>query len=204
MTTPQQTQAPAQPNANVTSANWSGHGVPQANDNWCFAAAEHMVHQAFGRNVSQAEIAHNCMRDRGRAEDPTGNAIAYYAGLRRIYNAQNLTNMNWTTMERFVRADGALFNLMRESWGNPQLTGRVFTRGNKPEAARIVQTIDAGGLVIIGSTYHWKVVYGYKSDSKGEITGYKVYNPWKSGTDDPDMKPGTMSNGIEETYYVTG
>lgn len=203
MTTPQQTQAPAQPNANVTSANWNGQGVPQANQYWCFAAAEHMAHRAFGQNVSQAEVAHNCMRDRGRAEDPRGNARAYYAGLRQIYNTQNLTNMNWATMERYVRADGDLFNLMRESWGSPQLTGRTFTRGNAPDPARIVQTIDAGGLVIIGTTYHWKVIYGYASNAQGNITSYKVYNPWDGGTDDPDMAPATMSNGIEETYYVT-
>ena len=196
-------QAPAAANANVTSTGWNGAGVSQGAPGWCFAAAEQMVQRAFGVTVNQVEVAHNIMLARGRSGDPAGNAVAYYTGLRGILNQHNLGNLNWATVQQYVRADQTLFNYLRTEYGNPPLTGRTFTRGNAPDAATIVQTINANGIVIVGTTIHWKIVYGYASDANGQITSYRVYDPWNNGTDHAAMAPATMANGVEETYYVT-
>ncbi len=203
MSSPQQTQAPAQPNANVTSTGWIGAGTPQATTSWCFAAAEHLVHRAFGPPPSQDEIAHNCMLARGEIGDSKGNVPAYCEGLQVLASSFGLGDLSWATVGAYVTSDQTLNNLLRHEKGQPQLTGRTFTRTDAPNAARIVRTLDAGGLVIIGDQIHWKVVYGYRSDAQGNITSYRVYNPWGTGTDNPNTTPAAMSNNIDETYYIT-
>jgi hypothetical protein len=200
----QQLVGPAQANANVTSAGWTAAGVSQGAPGWCFAAAEQLVQRAFGVTITQVEIAHNALLDRGRRQDPAGQAVAYYTGLRAILNQHSLADLSWATVQQHVRADQTLFDMVRTEYGNPPLRGRTHTRTNAPDATRIVQTIDAGGLVMIGSTIHWKIIYGYASGPTGAVTSYKVYDPWNAGTNHAAMAPAAMSAGIEETYYVTG
>jgi hypothetical protein len=194
---------PAQANASVVSTGWTGAGLHQEAPGWCFAAAEQMVQRAFGTTITQAEIAHNILLARGRNQDPSGSAGGYYAGLRAINNQHDLANLNWATVAVYVRGNQTLLTMLETEYGNPPLAGRTHTRDNVPNAARIVSTIDAGGLVMIGDRIHWKIVYGYASGPTGEVSSYRVYNPWQRGTDTPAMSPASMSQGIEETYYVT-
>jgi hypothetical protein len=198
--TSQPTQAPAV--TDVTSTGWTGPGIEQSTGSWCFAAAEQMIQRAFGVRRGQPEIAHGVMIARGRIGDTQHRAQAYYEGCRRILNQHNLNDLNWSTVERHVRADQGLYNVLRGAYGTPPLTGRAFSRGNAPDAGRTTATLDAGGLVMIGSSNHWKIVYGYTRAANGDVT-YKVYNPI-SNTASPAASYPTMSGGIEETYYVTG
>jgi hypothetical protein len=203
MTQSPQHAPPAAANANVRSAGWNGAGIPQTAPGWCFAAAEQLVQRAFGVMVSQVEVAHNILLARGRAQDPHGQAEDYYEGLRAIGNEHDLPNLEWPTVRQYVASNRELFRWLSDEYGNPPLSGRRHTRGNAPDAATIVQTIDGGGLVIIGTVVHWKVVYGYTSDASGQVTSYGVYDPGR-GHDDPTMTPARTVAGIEETYYVTG
>ena len=208
MTEPQQAPVlqvtgPAAANANVTSTGWTGAGISQGAPGWCYAASEQMIQRAFGVTITQAEIAHGIVFRRGDLGDGEGNAVTYHNGVLRIVVDNNLANSAWATVSQYVRNNQALYNLVRTEWGNPPLTGRTFTRTNAPDTTRIVNTINGGGLVMIGSGIHWKIVYGYASGPTGAVTSFKVYNPWDTGTDTPNMTPSAMSAGIEETYYVT-
>lgn len=205
MTQAHQLPAQAAPNANVTSTGWTGAGISQGAPGWCFAAAEQMVQRAFGVTINQAQLAHDVLLARGRSGDPAGTAQRYYTGLRAINNQHNPVDLSWPSVQQYVRQDPALFDLLRKGWSSPTLLNRTCTRTNAPDLAQIVRTIDAGGLVMIGSEIHWKVVYGYASGPTGAVTSLKVYDPWESGTDHPAMSLTTFAaQNISETIYVTG
>lgn len=193
-----------QPTRPFTSAGWTGPGIAQGAPGWCFAAAEYLVQRAYGDPPSQAEIAHNVMIKRGEIGDPVGNAVAYYQACVRFFEQGLVTDITWPNVQPLVRADQGLFNMLRNEYGQPPLTNRTFTRGNVPDPARIRQTINEGGLVLIGSRIHWKIVYGYSADATDTIASYMVYDPLGNGTNHPAMPPDRMMAGIEETYYITG
>lgn len=202
---PAQTTGPAAPNANVTSTRWTAAGVPQTTRSWCFAAAEALIQRGFGVTVTQPQLAHEALVHRGRNEDGAA-ATQYYQAVRGIYNDNTLADTSWASVEQHVRrhSGGDLYNLLRTQWSVPLLRNRTFAGAGAPDPARIVQTIDAGGLVLVGSDIHWKVIYGYSSGPNGAVTHIKMYNPWEGGTDHQALAVGAALTGLNLTFYVTG
>jgi hypothetical protein len=169
--------------------------------NWCYAAATRAVRGALlGEQLSLEEIAHNFYRAIGELGGPDEAGIG---GTRGAAIAKYLTQIHFSPGGDFpysyVQAWVAAGQLgvgvdprplLREAWGDLDLTGLnqdTVTRSSADEAneLRICQTIDAGGLVVVGTALHFKVIYGYELDTADDDDTRVVarrFLVWDAGT----------------------
>lgn len=199
MTSPTNQKSAPTVTADHTSTHWAG-GQAQQTNSWCFAAAEAIVQAGFGAGITQAEIAHNVLRDRGLGQDNTQHAVDYAERLQELCLANGVNDMSWASVSVLVTTDQTLNGYLRNSWGTPQLTNRTYTGGGQLTADAIITTLDANGLVMSGNNIHWKVIYGYRRFSDGSVQ-LRVYDPW-NGT--AALQPAqTVTGSMQVSYRVT-
>jgi hypothetical protein len=160
---------------------YDASGWPTGTGNWCYAAATRAVRGALlGEQLSLEEIAHDFYRAIG---DLGGPDAAGVAGTRGAAIAKYLTQIHFSPggdfpysyVQAWVAAGqlGPGVNplpLLSEAWGEVKLDGlnQESIRSSSADEAtelRICQTIDANGLVVVGTALHFKVIYGYELDT---------------------------------------
>jgi hypothetical protein len=169
--------------------------------NWCYAAATRAVRGALlGEQLRLEEIAHNFYRTIGELGGPQlagiggsrGAAIAKY--LAQIHFSPG-GDFPYSYVEAWITAGqlGAGVDprpLLREAWGDVDLAGlnQDSIAGSSADEAtelRICQTIDANGLVVVGTSLHFKVIYGYELDTADDDDTRVVarrFLVWDAGT----------------------
>lgn len=165
------------------STHWIG-GTPQQTGAWCFAAAEQCVQMGFGAAADQAEIAHRSVMAIGASgvADPSApNAAAYHQWVTGLVAGFGLASTDWAQVSVYVTGDPTYNGYLRGSYGVPGFTGRTVAAGGRLTTDQIMQTIDADGLVVKGSSIHYTVIYGYRRRS-GAVE-FHVYNPYNGGGD---------------------
>lgn len=153
---------------------------PAGAGNWCYAATTRAVRGALlGEQLSQAEIAHNFY---SMINQWGGPAVAGISGTRGAAITKYMTAIRqvpgnppvpFAHVQAWVQA-GQLggvdpIPLLSEAWGEVNLDGLSqdsIERAAADDATevRICQTVDANGLVVVGTALHFKVIYGYELD----------------------------------------
>lgn len=183
----------------VRSASWVS-GSKQESTSLCYAAAEQAIHLAFGDVYGQLELAHNFMLSESGGASMSQDGATYQLQLGVMQSTDMITDTLWRTVQPHLTP--TMTDILKGNRGDMTLVGRTYNKGGAPDDQQIRDTIDAGGLVAIGSSIHWKVIYGYSVSPTGARRLF-VFDPW-TGQSDEDADWATTLRGISTTFYVTG
>lgn len=166
----------------VHQPNWQPE-APEGQGNWCYAAVTRAVRGALlGAQLSQAEIVHNFYLTinsfggataagiggtRGAAIDAYADALGQERGAQPI-------PYDWVqTWIQDGQVAPDVVEHLSHAWGEVNLDGLTESSINSLSAdddseGQVCRTIDAGGLVIVGTAMHCLVIYGYELDIEGD------------------------------------
>lgn len=180
----------------VLSTHWDG-GAEQESGCLCYAAAEQAIQRGFGVAVEQLELAHNFMLSQsGGGASQAGSD--YQLALGTLLSGGAITDGSWASVKPHLKDE--MRNILEGHYGDMALSGRTHTMGAEPDGQTLINTITAGGLVAIGNSQHWKVVFGY-SYSQTTYTLW-VFDPWTGESE--EFAWDTALSGVSTTFYVTG
>lgn len=164
--------------------------------NWCYASTTRAVRGTLlNERRSLQEIAHNfylSIYQVGGASaagiaGTRGAAIdAYLAAVQTPgYQAVSFAQVRqWITEGKITDPT----SLLGEAWGEVNLAGLKEDSINSSSASaeteiKICTTLDANGVVIVGTQLHFKVIYGYEVDvDDGENVVARRFLVWDAGT----------------------
>lgn len=138
------------------SVRWPGAGQIQQQEAWCWAAATATLIDCFGGGArSQAQIVHEwLMSDSAEADEIVNNYRAWIDSFQVLIPT-------WENVRAQVEANPPATELMNLANGNT-LPGVAmeFTDLSGQTVAAIAGLIEGGGLYVLGSAYHWYILYG--------------------------------------------
>ena len=142
--------------------------LAQQTGSWCYAAVERIIKLAYGVQVgTQREIAEN------------------YWGIQEANSIPpRLPSGVTQTTYWDLASDQQRTWVAENNWGNPNFEGVTNATQNPGPftQTQVRGIIDGGNLFVYGTQIHWKVVYGYRTNSSSMITHLLCWDPYDGGS----------------------
>jgi hypothetical protein len=186
----------------VDPSAWEAE-LPEARGAWCFAAVTRAVRGTLaGDDRSQPEIAH----DFCTSVSTLGGGVATYGGSRgkdidkyltAIGQPHHPERIRHSWVEAWV-GDGSLADpapLLHAVWGEVDYDGLqtewVKAGTDEGTVQQIAKTIENDGLVVVGTSMHTLVIYGYEIPDDApqgyQAYGFAVWDPTDGSTKVADI-----------------
>ncbi|MBA3488827.1 MAG: hypothetical protein H0T78_04650 [Longispora sp.] len=192
-------------------------GFKQEQSNWCYAAVSQSVLHAFGKEISQVEIAHKMIFHFGESVSLLeGNLTSaekkmadYYWYVSKMEGTSEQL-AHWEYVEAHVSKKKEMLSILHSTSGNPNVDELTFVGDGTPVTdEQIIETIDRDGLIIVlrsgksGIGAHFTIIHGYTVKKRfGKTTlRVRVFDPLGGDT---VLSAKLVRSNMRQSYRIVG